>query len=315
MDPAELADAFGLGRAVSLSDEPVARGKQGVVWRLDTASGSWAVKVPFDPVDESEVALSTRLQETAYAAGVPTPEVRRARDGRVFADVSGRRVRVYSWVDLLPPDPRLDPTLVGRLLGAVHALAVPADGTPDAWYTAPVGADRWDRLVADLRAAGAPFSERLAALRDELVALESWLRPPQHLQLCHRDLWADNLLPTAAGGVCVIDWENTGPADPSQELACVVFEFAREDPARVRELLAAYRSAGGTGRLATRGDFSMLVAQLGHITELGARDWLVPNRRSPERRDAEAWVGEVLDDPHTPKVLDRILAAARSVTG
>ena len=49
------------------------------------------------------------------------------------------------------------------------------------------------------------------------------------LQTCHRDLWADNVLPTADGGVCVIDWENSGPADPSQELGCVLFEFARGD--------------------------------------------------------------------------------------
>ena len=56
------------------------------------------------------------------------------------------------------------------------------------------------------------------------------------IQTCHRDLWADNVLPTADGGVCVIDWENSGPADPSQELGCVLFEFARFDPGRVRAL-------------------------------------------------------------------------------
>ena len=51
VDAAEIADAFGLGRAVRLSDGPVARGKQGEVWRLETAEGRWAVKVPFERVD------------------------------------------------------------------------------------------------------------------------------------------------------------------------------------------------------------------------------------------------------------------------
>jgi hypothetical protein len=64
------------------------------------------------------------------------------------------------------------------------------------------------------------------------------------------------------------------------------------------------------GELRDRGDFSMLIAQLGHITELGASDWLAPNPRSPQRADAEAWVGEVLDEPHTRRVLEALLKQA-----
>ena len=60
-----------------------------------------------------------------------------------------------------------------------------------------------------------------------------------------------------------------------------------------------------------RGHFSMLIAQLGHITEIGAMDWLKPNPRSPERADSAAWVGEVLQEPHTRDLLDTILAAVR----
>ncbi len=144
---------------------------------------------------------------------------------------------------------------------------------------------------------GAPFAGRLADLRDELVALESWLEPPQVLRTCHRDLWADNVLPTAAGGVSVIDWDNAGPADPSQELGCVLFEFARADVGRARALTSAYREAGGPATVNRRGHFSMLIAQLGHITEIGATDWLDPNPRSPDRADSAAWIGEVLDEP------------------
>jgi thiamine kinase-like enzyme len=117
------------------------------------------------------------------------------------------------------------------------------------------------------------------------------------------------VLPTATGGVCVIDWENSGPADPTQELGCVLFEFARNDPDRARALMGAYRAAGGPASVTRRGDFSMLIAQLGHITEIAARDWLQPNPRSPERADAEAWVREVLDEPHTRDVLDELLDA------
>jgi Ser/Thr protein kinase RdoA (MazF antagonist) len=310
VDAVSVAERFGLGRAVRLSDGPVARGKQGLVWRLDTADGSWAVKVPFDWSSEDEADRPTAFQEAAYAAGVPTPQVRRATDGRVFATIAGTQVRVYEWVDLLAPDSRLDPALVGAVVAGIHRVLVTDLSPLDPWYHDPIGAERWDELVAQLAEAGAPFAGRLADLRDELVALESWIEPPQQLQTCHRDLWADNLLPTADGGVCVIDWENSGPADPSQELGCVLFSFAHSDPGRVRALTDAYQQAGGRATVNRRGHFSMLIAQLGHITEIAATDWLTPNPRSPQRADSAAWIAEVLDDPHSRQLLDTILKAA-----
>lgn len=136
-------------------------------------------------------------------------------------------------------------------------------------------ASGWDRLVERLREAGGPFAGWLAALRDELVALESWLEPPVTLQTCHRDLWADNVLPTAQGGVCVIDWENSGPAT-----------------------------------VARPGHFSMLIAQLGHIAEIAATDWLEPNMLNPDRAAAAAWIGDILDEPHTREVLGALLNVA-----
>jgi len=307
----DLARRFGLGGAARLSDGPVARGKQGVVWRLETAAGSWAVKVPFHACGEDEVRLATGFQEAAHTAGVPTPQVRRTSEGRVLATLEGKQVRVYEWVDLLSPDPCLDPALVGAVVAAIHRVPVTDTefGPLDPWNHEPVGAGRWDELVEQLVQAGAPFASRLAGLRDELVALESWIEPPQMLRTCHRDLWADNVLPTPDGGVCIIDWENSGPADPSQELGYVLFEFARSDSGRARTLSNAYREAGGPARVNRRGHFSMLIAQLGHITEMAATDWLQPNPRSPNRADSAAWISEVFDDPHTRQLLNTLLGA------
>ena len=305
-----MAERFGLGRAARLSDGPVARGKEGLVWRLDTGDGSWEVKVPFDWSGEDEADRQTAFQEAAFAAGVPTPHVRRTTEGRVFATIAGKQVRVYEWVDLLAPDPRLHPVLVGAVVAGIHCVLATDLSPLDPWYHDPIGAGRWDELVAQLAEAGAPFAGQLADLRDELVALESWIEPPQQLQTCHRDLWADNLLPTADGGACVIDWENSGPADPSHELGCVLFEFTRSDPGRARALTEAYQQAGGPATVNRRGHFSMLIAQLGHITETAATDWLTPNPRSPQRADSAAWIGEVLTEPHTRQLLDSILKAA-----
>jgi hypothetical protein len=186
VDAVDLARRFALGGAVRLSDGPVARGKQGVVWRLETTDGNWAVKVPFHQSGEDEVRLATRFQEAAYAAGVPTPQVRRTTEGCVFATMEGRQVRVYEWVELQVPDSCLDPALVGSVVAAIHRISITEFGPLDPWYHEPVGADRWDRLIEQLLEAGAPFAGRLADLRDELVGLESWIESPQMLQTFRR---------------------------------------------------------------------------------------------------------------------------------
>ena len=144
MDAAELARRFGLGRAVRLSDGPLARGKQGLVWRLDTAVSSWAVKTPFHRTGEDEVSAATSFQEAAHAAGVPAPQVRRTAEGRVFATIAGRQVRVYESVDLLVPDAMLDPARVGAVMAAIHRVPTTYLGPLNPWYHEPVGAGRWD---------------------------------------------------------------------------------------------------------------------------------------------------------------------------
>jgi aminoglycoside phosphotransferase (APT) family kinase protein len=311
MDADRVAEAFGLGGGAVLSGGPVARGKQGEVWRLETGDGVFAVKVPFAPVAEADVRAAAEFQEAACVAGVPTPRICRTSEGDVFADAGDAWVRVYEWVDLLPPDPMLHPVLVGAALAAVHRVPDPdPDPGPVAeWYAQPVGAPRWDGLVRALRAERAPFAAELAGLRDELVALETWVAPPQRVQTCHRDLWADNLLPTVAGGVCVVDWENSGPADPAYELACVLFEFAHGDAGRARTLVDAYTTAGGPARISGPSDFSMLIAQLGHITAHAAEAWLGAAPGSPARADAADWIGETITEPHSRRVLDDLLAA------
>src|SRR4051812_28957363 len=124
MDAADLARRFALGRPVRLSAGPVARGRQGAVWRLETAEGSWAVKVPFHETGEDEVRVATAFQEAACAAGVPTPRVRRSTSGTVFATLGDTQVRVYEWVDLLAPDTGLDPARIGAVVAAIHQVSV-----------------------------------------------------------------------------------------------------------------------------------------------------------------------------------------------
>ena len=218
-------------RTYSLGDEavisgPVARGEVGQVWKLTTDAGVFAIKEPFERPDLVEVEDDAAFQDLVAATGLSMPPVIRTVEGRVLADIGSACVRVYGWVDLLGPDRTLDPVAVGAAVASVHRVRYSGANGLHPWYTDPVGADRWDELIDALRAAGAPFAERLAEQRDELVALEQLIRVPSNVQAFHRDMFDDNVLPTSAGEVCIIDWENSGLADPGEEFALVLFEFA-----------------------------------------------------------------------------------------
>jgi Ser/Thr protein kinase RdoA (MazF antagonist) len=269
------------------------------------------VKHAHVPVPTEESELDAAYQDVVRSAGVPMPAVVRAVDGPVVADVGGTHVRVYEWVDVLPADRRLDPGELGRVLASIHAAVVPTDQPVDGWYVDPVGADVWQDLVGRLRRAGAPFAHRLADLLPEVLAAEGVLTSPRRVQICHRDLWADNVRRTPGGGLVALDWENSGPGDVNGELGCALFEYGLGEPDRMRTLYAAYVEAGGPGRLVDRGDLTMLVAQTCHIARVGCERWLA-STTDEQRADNADWVGEFLDEPVTVDAVDRIL---RSVDG
>ncbi len=306
-DAATIARTFDLGPHPQL-EGPVARGEVGQIWKLTTTTGRWAIKEAFEPPSPTEAEHDASFQGLVQSAGVNVPTVRRAHGERVLAEVNGSLVRAYSWVDLSATDPSIDPAQVGRVVASIHRVVHHDANATDPWYTEPVGADRWNELIAELRHAQAAFADQLAEQHHDLIALEALLRPPTRLQACHRDLFADNVLSTPSGDLCVIDWENSGLADPSQELAVVLFEYSRGESARSRLLYDTYITSGGPGRVRDPGDFSMLIAQLGHIGEIACRRWLDPNRIN-ERERNEARIEEFLTDRLTTTTIDEILAA------
>jgi hypothetical protein len=309
-DASHIAAAFDLGEVVAMAG-PVARGVIGQIWRLETDRGIWAVKEWFDRPDMDELSVGVAFQEAAMAAGVPAPAVMRTGRGAWAVELAGTPVRAQGWVDMLEADPTIDPVGVGRLVGTLHQ--VPFEGTEPQheWYTEPIGMDRWDALIAAAQVAGAPFAKRFAARRDALVALDALVVPPGSTRTCHRDLWSDNLRATRHGDLCLIDWEDCGPADPSMELALVVWEFGRSDPARARALNDAYVEVGGPGRVHGRSDFSMLIAQLGHIGARACADWLGADTDGA-RSFAASWFAEFVDAPHTIEQIDMLLDAVGS---
>lgn len=307
MHAAVVAERFGLGEGASL-EGPVAHGHLGEIWRLVTQRGRFAVKESLFEVVAEEAEVDAAYQDVVRQAGVPMPAVVRTVDGAVVADIGHSQVRVYDWVDVMPVDRRLDVGEVGRLLAAIHAVVVPTDEPVMGWYVDPIGAVTWRDLVERLRGAAAPFAERLAALLPDLVETETILVAPRRVQVCHRDLWADNLRGAPGGGLVVLDWENCGPGDVNGELGCALVEYGLGDPHRMRTLHDAYLAAGGPGRITDRGDLTMAVAQLSHIGQTGCERWLSSSTDLEREANAD-WVEEFLGEPVTLETVDRILDA------
>ena len=310
LDAQTVADAFELGRASSLS-EPVARGELGEIRRLETDHGTWAVKQELEPLEADEVAeleVSAAYHRACWEAGIPTPEPIRAASGLFLTEVSREHVRVYRWVDLENPDTGLDPAALGALLARLHAVPAPARGDVHEWFEAPVGAREWKGVLKASRAAGAPYADRLAELLPHLVEVESILTPMDGVQTCHLDLWSDNLRRTPDGVLCVIDFDNCGAADPGRELAMLLFEFGRGDADRWRALEAAYREAGGPGRVTGRESLALTVAQLHHIGHRHITMW-VAARDDEARARSLAGVEEFLSEPLLLPDVDRLVAA------
>jgi len=305
-----VAERFGLGHHARL-DGPVAHGRLGEIWQLVTERGRFAVKHARFAFSAEDAEFDAAYQELVRLAGVPMPAVIRAVDGGVAADVDGNRVRVYEWVDVLVADRLVDPGELGRVLASIHSVVMPSDDSVDGWYVDPVGVEIWHKLLVRLRKADAPFVDRLAVVLPDVLEAEAILTPPRRVQVCHRDLWADNVRRTPGGGLVVLDWENSGPGDVNGELGCALFEYGLGEPDRMRALYSAYVDAGGPGRLADRGDLTMLVAQLGNIARLGCERWLTSSTEQGRARNAD-WVAEFLDEPVTLQTVDRILLAVNS---
>jgi Ser/Thr protein kinase RdoA (MazF antagonist) len=302
-----VAAAYGLGRPCA--EMVVAgRGELGRVWRLDTDAGVFAVKELLARQRSADAVLDVAYQEAVLATGsVIMPRPVRSRSGQVVSDIGEHQVRVYEWVDLLPIDRSLDVALVGSTLAAVHRVRYSPGRPLNGWYTDAVGQARWAELVAAADDAGAPFTDDFRAEIEFLIELEGLIEAPRDLQSCHRDLWADNLLPTPDGALCVIDWENCGLEDPAQEIPMVLFEFGGGDARRTAAVYAAYVEAGGPARLDRRGSFTMVIAQFGHFWEKAVAAYLAPGATIDDRAHSLERIAEGLRTPLRVDDIDAML--------
>ncbi|MEU6714754.1 aminoglycoside phosphotransferase family protein [Nonomuraea sp. NPDC046802] len=297
----KVARTFRLG---DLLDLPVyaGRGELGLIWRLDTDGGSWAVKELLSSVDEGVARADTAFQHAAADAGVRLPRPVLTRTGSVL--LRGR-FRVYEWVDLVAGE-----QVTGAELGAVtarlHRVGHPASGTVPPWFSEPVGRAGWQALLA----AGGEWEQALGRVLPELIALDDLVVAPDGgpITTCHCDVGVENVRRAADGGVIVLDWENCGPARPGWELAKILVDLPEDEAVAA---YSAYRASGGPEVISGPGDFSMAIAEHGHLLDFYARRALSEQESPDNRARARDRVSTMLSRPLTTKRIDALLAALR----
>ncbi|MED7923288.1 aminoglycoside phosphotransferase family protein [Nonomuraea sp. LP-02] len=318
--PAEaVAAAYGLGEPVGAAVY-AARGELGRIWRLDTRRGSWAVKELLVPVREGDARADVAFQIAAAEAGVRLPRPVLTGGGDV---VAGGRWRVYEWVDLVE-GAQVTAAELGAVTAGLHGIGRPAAGPVAAWFAEPVGRAGWEALAAaaasddgaggdggaaiDGRAGeNAGWREALRESVGELVALDELVVPPDPAAVvtCHRDITPDNIRRAAHdGGIVVLDWENCGPASPAWELAKVLADLPE---GAATPAYRAYRDAGGPGRVTEPADFSMAIAEQGHLLEFYARRAMNPEESEENRTRAGARLRAMLARPLTRDRVERLV--------
>ena len=105
----------------------------------------------------------------------------------------------------------------------------------------------------------------------------------------------------------MIDWENSGLADPTKELGLVLFEYSCDEAGRARDLYGAYRDAGGPGCIERPGNFSMVIAQRAHIGEISCSQWSDPARLAEQDRNTGR-VDEFVTQMFTRRMIDELVA-------
>lgn len=316
-DAGAVAGVFGLGRP-SGPAIAAARGELGRIWRLETATGTWAVKEIFQPTAEGEAQADVAFQDAALGAGIPMPRPVRAADGSILAvvDAGDRRstVRVYSWVDIAQPIRRASATEAAAILGRLHALAIADDRPMHPWFTDPVAADRWTTIRAATEMAGVPWAGTFASLVPDLVEGEPLIAAGRHEPTitCHLDFNPENVLADARGNAVVVDWENSGPAAAEQELASVLAEFVPK-PADVPSFLRAYEAAGGPARLRDGSSFAMCLAFQSELVAWYAERAMDPALSDEDRARSVHWIGDIAENVFTVARVEGWLAAAEGV--
>ena len=124
----------------------------------------------------------------------------------------------------------------------------------------------------------------------------------------------------ASGELAVLDWDDAGPAGPDRELAGLLMfwhghDDGTADDAAVQRTLAAYRAAGGPGRLRDEQSFGMYIACRLNFLEAQASVALDPGAAPEHRAYASSEISDTLARLPMPSLISRLISLAVTTLG
>ncbi len=233
-----LLDEYGL--ALERVEPLPAHGTVNSNFRVRASGANFFLRIN-EGKSDGDAAAEVALVERLRAAGVPTPEILRTRDGRSLARAAGKPVTLFPWLDGREAQPRAgDPSsvaVVGRALALLHAVGDPGE-LPRDHYSLDELERRLATFAHDPRfAAAVPrFAAELAHARKR-GALPSGV--------IHQDLFPDNLLTNENGElIAILDFEQATRGRFVYDLAVAInawcWDGEKISRAAMDAVLAAY---------------------------------------------------------------------------
>lgn len=296
------------------------------VYRLTVGSDVYAIKEMRNPWEIAQwrewLDEAWRFEQRAIEAGIVAPRPVPAPDGSCLAEVDRRgggscSVRLHHWVDGTPaplgPATRELASWAGETLARLHALRVAPANRSVFPSLNTINADRWPLLVAEAASARVPWAPEVAAAAAAVARIASMAIAAgdgrDEEVMTHGDIDQKNIL-LVDGQPVLCDWDVAAPFVPRREVADVAMSFGAWERFDIaRQVISAYRSAGGDLGTVTSGDIAQPLM-------IGI-DWVALNIERALRlravTDQEAQLGESLV-PGLLQNLQRSIAVSDDIT-
>jgi thiamine kinase-like enzyme len=256
-----LCTLFGLGAALGPLHR-VPGGFHHCMWRLETASGRFAVKQLAGDMDMENPAIVAQVNATEVTAcefsrqGVPALHALHT-DGTHLQLLDGIGYLIYPWTDACACHrngiEEHHAVIVARTLAHMHRsdIKVPELGDVPSF---PVTAERVVELVKLARQRNVRYSDILEDRLDDILRIVALHAPAlerlaERQVISHGDLDHKNILWDESGAPLLIDWESARRLNPTYELLLEALDWggitAHFNAKPFTTILRAYADAGG----------------------------------------------------------------------
>lgn len=224
-----FCENYGLGGVLAL--RPVSGGLLHKMYRVETTSGVYAVKVLNPEIMQRPTALQNTInsEKVAHALKSVVPLVAAKEfNGAHVVEQDGTWFMVFDWIEgasVFAPDITAEHCAkMGELLGKIHAADVEIEGMEPETETRDVF--EWEKLCKAMACGEQGFISALNDFLPELLALDAEVVhalkiSSSHKVISHRDLDSKNVM-WQGNQPYIIDWEAAGYVNPFQELVEVI---------------------------------------------------------------------------------------------